>query len=78
MLDPWNRLGMQICALGFEASFVMMLRLQKIAWGGPAAKAEMHRMVQEKVVAASSVQSMAVRDGGRPLEKTAAKAIRHY
>ena len=44
--------------LAVEAQQVIALRLMKLAMGGPAAKREAHRMVAEKVDAASKAAAI--------------------
>ena len=46
MYDPFA-----VTMLAFEAQKVVELRLVKLAWGGPAAQAEAHQMVSEKISA---------------------------
>ena len=46
--------------LAMEAQQVIALRLMKLAMGGPAAKQEAHRMVAEKVDAASKAAGITV------------------
>jgi hypothetical protein len=46
--SDWPGLLADSMTLGLNANLVIALRLAKIAWGGPAAKAESLRMVEEK------------------------------
>ena len=48
----WPQLLADSMTLGLNANLVIAMRLAKIAWGGPAAKAESRRMVEEKIEAA--------------------------
>jgi xanthine dehydrogenase iron-sulfur cluster and FAD-binding subunit A len=50
--SDWPRLLADSMTLGLNANLVITLRLAKIAWGGPAAKTESLRMVEEKIQAA--------------------------
>jgi xanthine dehydrogenase iron-sulfur cluster and FAD-binding subunit A len=50
--SDWPGLLADSMTLGLNANLVIALRLAKIAWGGPAAKAESLRMVEEKIQAA--------------------------
>ena len=52
MMNSWMRMCMDSMMLAVESQQVIALRLAKIAQGGPAADAEMNRMVKEKVFAA--------------------------
>ncbi len=48
----WPGLFADSLRMGVEANLVIAMRLAKIAWGGPTAKAESRRMVEEKIRAA--------------------------
>jgi hypothetical protein len=77
--DSWLRAGMSAWTLGVEASTVIALRLMKLARGGPAAKAEARRMVNEKIKANLDLQAKAMTGRlGRTPEKAVEKAVAHY
>ena len=46
--NPWLRFGVNAWYLGLEASFVIALRMLKIAAGEVAAEVEARRMVSER------------------------------
>lgn len=75
----WMALGMNSWMLGFEAAWVIQLRLLKLAAGGAAAEAEAGRMVGEKVSAniqlGAKLASGRLGQGGA---KTGAAIVRHY
>jgi len=56
MAYSWLRLAFDTWFLGLEASNVVALRLAKLALGGPRAKAERHKMVDEKLKALLALQ----------------------
>ncbi|MDB5450594.1 MAG: hypothetical protein JWQ52_1722 [Phenylobacterium sp.] len=58
--SPWLRLGVDSLWLGVESQRVMMLRMMKLAAGGPAAAAEAQLMVAEKMRAAAEMQAQVV------------------
>ena len=77
--NPWARAGFYAWSLGFEASYVIALRTLKIASGGPAAEAEMRRMVSEKIEAGLTLQALMLTGGlGRSAHTAAAKTLAHY
>jgi hypothetical protein len=76
--EAWMRLSWQTWCLSVEASLVVALRLQKLAWGGLAAEREISKMVTEKVDSAQSMQLMMLKNADRPIAETAAKAVKHY
>ena len=76
--DAWLRLSWQAWCLSIEASMVVALRMQKVAFGGFAAEREISKMVTEKVSSAQSMQMLMLQNAGRPIEETAAKAVKHY
>jgi hypothetical protein len=77
--NPWVGIGMNAWALGLEASTVIGLRTLKIAVGGPAAAAETHRMIQEKLDAATELQTLAMTGGlGASAPSAAKKMVAHY
>ena len=55
----WWKLWADVLDLGLEARRVIVLRLARIAAGGPAANAECARMVSEKFAAAAAAQTAA-------------------
>jgi hypothetical protein len=55
----WPGLFADSLRMGLEANLVIAMRLAKIAWGGPTAKAESRRMVEEKVRAAQDASMSA-------------------
>ena len=61
---PRRTSWMDVCygawSLGIEAATVMTLRTWKIGAGGPAAEAEISRMVSEKIEAGLALQTMAL------------------
>jgi hypothetical protein len=77
--NPWMRVSVQAWLLDLEATNVVALRMLRLAAGGPAAAAEIHRMFAEKLVAASMLQSLAVIGAlGSTAPNMAAKSLRHY
>jgi hypothetical protein len=54
--SSWLSLSMSAMQLGMEAQNVIALRMMKMAAGGPAAEAEVHRMISEKTQAALDTQ----------------------
>lgn len=53
MFGAWWKLGVDASLLAMESQQVIGLRLAKLAAGGHAAEVEAHRMVSEKIAAAS-------------------------
>jgi hypothetical protein len=75
----WLRVGVDAWVLGLEAASVIGLRTLKITKGGPAADAEIRRMVAEKVDAAMALQMKTMTGGlGVDAAGAAAKALAHY
>jgi hypothetical protein len=56
MIHPWLRIAIEAWFLGVEASNVVALRLIKLALGGPRAKVESSRMIEEKLAALVTLQ----------------------
>jgi len=56
MTYVWLRVAIDAWFLGLEASNVVALRMVKVALGGPRAKAESSRMVEEKLAALAALQ----------------------
>jgi hypothetical protein len=68
MLNPWHALTFKTIQLGLDAQSVIALRMMRLASGGPAAEAEMSRMVIDKVEAIAEAQgaaTMAVMTGSK-------------
>ncbi len=77
--NSWLRAGMSAWALGAEASTVIALRMMKLARGGPAAKVEARRMVNEKIKANLDLQAKVMTGKlGRTPEGAAEKVVTHY
>jgi hypothetical protein len=77
--NPWIGIGLDTWRLGLEASAVMGLRSLKIAQGGPAAEAETHRMISEKVDAGLALQTLAFTGGlGMTPATASARTLAHY
>jgi hypothetical protein len=77
--NPWSRVGFSAWTLGLEASSVIALRMLKIASGGDAAEAEVRRMIDEKIEAGLSLQTLALTGGlGLTPHRAAIKALAHY
>jgi hypothetical protein len=53
LLWSWLALITEAARLGVETQHVVAFRLMKVASGGPAAQAEMARMMTEKITAAA-------------------------
>ncbi len=51
MFTAWMEFAFEAASLGHEMQEVMILRLMKLAFGGPAGHFEVHRMVVEKNLA---------------------------
>lgn len=65
--------------LGWESAMVVGLRSRKLAAGGPAAKVEARRMVNEKVDAVVALQALALTGGlGATPSAATRKALRRY
>ena len=79
MDSSWPRLSQSLWSLTFEASHVILLRAFAIAAGGPRAKAEIDRMVDEKVKALCALQSLLVTGAlGCTTSTMAARSVAHY
>jgi len=65
---PWLGLAYDAARLGVEAQFVIAARMMRINAGGPAARAEVLRMVGEKALALFEAQ-MAIAAGGASSRK---------
>ncbi len=77
--NPWFSLGWDAFQLGLEASTVIGLRSMKIAAGGAAADTESKLMVQEKIDAAMSLQTLAMTGAlGLTAPRIAARTLAHY
>ncbi|GAB2179694.1 hypothetical protein [Dongia sp. agr-C8] len=59
MVQDWLKTSFGLWMLTGEMTMVMTLRGMKMAAGGPAAAAEFHRMVTEKVAAGFALQARA-------------------
>jgi hypothetical protein len=59
MVQDWLKASFGLWMLTGEVSVVMALRGMKLAAGGPAAAAEFHRMVSEKIAAGLALQAQA-------------------
>jgi hypothetical protein len=59
MLNPWFALTFKTIQLGLDAQSVIALRMMRLASGGPAAEAEMTRMVIDKAEAIAEAQGAA-------------------
>ena len=70
MLESW--------ALGFEASWVMALRMMRIGAGGAVAEREARRMVEEKFTETAEL-AMKLMWGGWTSPRAATRtAVKHY
>jgi hypothetical protein len=68
MLNPWFALTFKTIQLGLDAQSVIALRMMRLASGGPAAEAEMSRMVVDKaeaIVEAQGAATAAVMTGSK-------------
>ena len=75
----WLTIGFDAWALGLEASFVVGARAIKLMAGGPAAQAEAHRMISEKMAAGLALQAKALTGSlGMTAPSAASKTLRHY
>jgi hypothetical protein len=59
MMQDWLKVGFGLWLLGGEMAMVIVLRGMKLAAGGPAAAAESHRMIAEKIAAGFALQARA-------------------
>lgn len=79
MKNPWLRVAFDTWWLGFECANVMVLRAFAVASGGPIAKIEAHRMVEEKIKALIALPVLFFTGAlGLRSPKIAAGAVRHY
>jgi hypothetical protein len=77
--NPWIGLTADAWLLGLEASWVIGLRVMKLAAGGAAATAEADLMVREKIAAGLALQAKAMTGGlGASPAAAAAKTLSHY
>lgn len=75
----WSRVNQQTWSLAYEASSVVLLRMLTMTFGGPAARSEAQRMVEEKVKAALALQALALTGGLGPTpDAMATKTVSHY
>jgi hypothetical protein len=73
------RTNQRACSLAYDASNVMLLRMFRLASGGPAAQVEARRMVEEKVTSALELQARAVTGTlGRTPNDVTIKTLSHY
>lgn len=63
MFGAWWKLGIDATLLAMESQQVIGLRLMRLSGGGAVAQAEAHRMVSEKIMAASEA-AMLMATGG--------------
>jgi hypothetical protein len=79
MMQDWLKAGFGLWWLSGEIAVVLALRGLKMSAGGPAAVAEMQRMVTEKMAAAITLQSMAWRGGlGATMPAAVERSTRYY
>ncbi len=79
MFQEWVKAGFGLWMLSGEMAVVMTLRCMKMAAGGPAASAEMQRMMAEKVAAALALQAKAWSGGlGATAPAVVARSARYY
>jgi len=79
MIDPWLRVAIDAWFLGLEASNVVALRMVRLALGGPQAKAESSRMVEEKLTALAALQWQLLTGGlGSTSLDVTRSSLRHY
>ena len=80
MFNPWFALTLKTVQLGLDAQSVIALRMIRLASGGASAKAEMSRMVIEKVsaVAEAQVAATAAVIAGRKGHAVAGKALKVF
>jgi len=79
-LNSWLALGSQAARVGWEAQAVIALRMMRIAAGGARGRAEVQRMVAEKLAAAVEAQAAAVAASieGRGARRSGRKALGVY
>lgn len=68
----WWKFSQDLFLANLEAQRVIALRMRKLAKGGKSAEVEAHRMVSEKILAASEA-ALTLSMGGKP-----AKVMRRY
>jgi len=79
MERSWPRLYLSLWFLTLEASHVILLRTFAIAAGGAHAKAEIDRMVDEKVKALYALQSLLITGAlGSTTSTMATRSVAHY
>ena len=79
MESSWPRLCQSLWSLAFEASHVILLRAFAVAAGGPHAKTELDRMVDEKVKALYALQSLFITGAlGFTTPIIATRSVAHY
>jgi len=57
-MNPWSY-SLDLARLGFEAQWVIALRMMRLVAGGKRARREAHRMIAEKSAAAMAAQMTA-------------------
>jgi hypothetical protein len=78
-MQDWTKAGFALWALSGEMAVVMTLRGLMMAGGGPAAAAEMQRMMNEKVAAALALQALAWSGGlGATMPAVLDRSVRYY
>jgi len=78
-MQDWLKAGFGLWWLSGEIAVVMALRGLKLSAGGPAAAAEMQRMVTEKMAAALALQAMAWRGAlGATMPAAVDRSARYY
>ena len=79
MEKSWSRLCQDLWSLTFEASHVVALRAFAIAAGGAHAQVEIDRMVEEKMKALWTLQSLFVTGAlGFNTPTIATRSVAHY
>ena len=75
----WAMLGYQTWLLGVEASFVIAIRMNGLAWQAPGSDKEIVRMASEKIAAMTELQ-MRYLTGGMGTTPLAAsqRTVQHY
>jgi hypothetical protein len=75
----WLRITIDAWFLGLEVCNVMALRTVKLALGGPHAKAESRRMLDEKIASLVALQWLLLTGGlGTTAPEITRKSLRHY
>ena len=76
---PWFRIAIDTWFLSLEVCNVMALRTVALALGGPRAKAESRRMIDEKVQALVALQWKFATGGlGTTAPEITRKSLQHY